>query len=177
MRLTLLDAATGARQRDALADLLVACVEGGASISFMAGLTVARAAAFWGDVIAKVDAGERLLIAAMQDDRLVGTVQVIHRLPENQPHRAEIAKLLVSPTARKHGVGRALMEFAEARARELGKTLMTLDTVEDSPADRLYRTLGYTAAGIIPNYALLPDGRPCPTVVFWKDLAGGAPPR
>jgi GNAT superfamily N-acetyltransferase len=102
-------------------------------------------------------------------------VLLIHRLPENQPHRAEVAKFLVAPESRRQGIGRALITTLEAHARELGKTLLTFDTLRGSDAERLYQALGYQAAGIIPGYALMPDGRPCDTVVFWKQLPARDP--
>ena len=101
---------------------------------------------------------------------LVGTVQVVLALPPNQPHRAEIAKLLVHRSARRRGIAELLMERAEAEARVEGKTLLVLDTVTGDDAERLYERLGWTRVGVIPGYALYPDGRPCDTTVFWKSL-------
>jgi GNAT superfamily N-acetyltransferase len=117
---------------------------------------------------AEVGRVRRLLLAAFDGGRVVGTVQVILALPPNQPHRGEIAKLLVHRSARRRGVARLLMERAESEASAEGKTLLVLDTVTGDPAERLYERLGWTRVGVIPGYALYPDGRPCDTTVFWK---------
>jgi GNAT superfamily N-acetyltransferase len=117
---------------------------------------------------ADAELGRRLILAAFADGELVGTVQVILALPPNQPHRGEIAKLLVHRSARRRGIAALLMEHAEAEARAEGKTLLVLDTVTGDDAERLYTRLGWTRVGVIPNYALYPDGRPCDTTVFWK---------
>ena len=120
---------------------------------------------------AEVEQGRRLLLAAFADGDLVGTVQVILALPPNQPHRGEIAKLLVPRSARGRGIARLLMERAEAEARSEGKTLLVLDAVTGGDAARLYDRLGWTTVGVIPGYALYPDGRPCDTTVFWKHIS------
>ena len=155
---------------DALAEVLVDCVAGGASVSYMAGLSHAEARAVFESVAAEVERGRLLLFAAFIDGALVGTVQVVHALPPNQPHRADVAKLLVHRSARRCGVGRLLMEHAEAESSAQGKTLLVLDTVTGSAAERLYEQLGWTKAGVIPDYALYPDGRPCDTTILWKQL-------
>jgi GNAT superfamily N-acetyltransferase len=121
-------------------------------------------------VAAEVEQGRRLVLAAFVNDDLVGTVQVVLALPPNQPHRAEIAKLLVHRSARRRGLAQLLMERAEAEARAEGKTLLVLDTVTGDSAERLYERLGWNKVGVIPGYALYPDGRPCDTTVFWKAL-------
>ena len=121
-------------------------------------------------VAVDVEQGRRLVLAAFVDGDLVGTVQVVLALPPNQPHRGEIAKLLVHRSARKRGIAQLLMEHAEAEARAEGKTLLVLDTVTGDSAERLYERLGWTKVGVIPGYALYPDGRPCDTTVFWKAL-------
>jgi GNAT superfamily N-acetyltransferase len=154
-----------------LADLLIDCVEGGASVSFMAPLTRDRATAFWARVAQGVNLGLRALIVAEDGGGVCGTVQLIFDLPENQPHRAEVAKMLVHRRARRQGIGEALMRAAEATALECGKTLLVLDTVTGTTADRLYTRLGWTRVGEIPDYALMPDGAPCPTTVFYRKLA------
>ena len=118
----------------------------------------------------EVEQGRRLVLAAFVDGDVVGTVQVVLALPPNQPHRAEIAKLLVHRSARRRGIAQLLMERAEAEARAEGKTLLVLDTVTGDNAERLYERLGWTRVGVIPGYALYPDGRPCDTTVFWKAL-------
>jgi GNAT superfamily N-acetyltransferase len=121
-------------------------------------------------VAEEVEQGRRLVLAAFLDGAVVGTVQVVLAVPPNQPHRAEIAKLLVHRSARKRGIAQLLMEGAEAEARAEGRTLLVLDTVTGDDAERLYERLGWTRVGVIPGYALYPDGRPCDTTVFWKAL-------
>jgi GNAT superfamily N-acetyltransferase len=153
---------------DDLAAVLADCVAGGASVSYMAPFTHDQAREAFQAMAAEVDRGRRLLLAAFAGDRLVGTVQVILAVPPNQPHRAEIAKLLVHRDARNRGVARLLMERADAEARAEGKTLLVLDTVTGGTADRLYTRLGWTRVGEIPGYALYPDGRPCGSTIFWK---------
>jgi len=157
-----------------LAGVLIDCVDGGASVSFMAPLTRERALAFWRRVAQGVNDGLRALIVAEDSDGVCGTVQLIFDLPENQPHRAEVAKMLVLRRARRHGIAEALMRAAEATALECGKTLLVLDTVTGTTADRLYTRLGWTRVGEIPDYALMPDGAPCPTTFFYRKL--GATP-
>ena len=153
-----------------LAEVLFDCVSGGASVSYMAGFSQDDALAAFESVIDDVEAGRRLLFAAFLDGALVGTVQMAHAVPPNQPHRGDIAKLLVHRSARRNGVARRLMEHAEAESSAHGKTLLVLDTVTGSAAERLYESLGWTKTGVIPDYALYPDGRPCDTTVFWKKL-------
>ncbi len=157
-------------QLDGLAAVLVDCVAGGASVSYLAPFSHEQArAAFeaWAD---EVEEGRRLLLGAFAEGRVVGTVQVILALPPNQPHRAEIAKLLVHRSARRRGIAQLLMEHAETEARAEGKTLLVLDTVTGDDAERLYARLGWTRVGVIPGYALYPDRRPCDTTIFWKAL-------
>jgi ribosomal protein S18 acetylase RimI-like enzyme len=155
---------------DALADVLRDCVEGGASVSYMAPFSHADARAAFTGFVADAEPGRRLILAAFHDRELVGTVQVVHALPPNQPHRADIAKLLVHRKARGRGVARQLMARAEEEALAEGRTLLVLDTVTGDDAERLYERLGFTKVGVIPNYALYPDGRPCATTVFFKEL-------
>jgi GNAT superfamily N-acetyltransferase len=155
---------------DGLAAVLADCVAGGASVSYMAPFSQEQARAAFAGFAAEIDAGRRLLLAAFDDGELVGTVQVILTLPPNQPHRGEIAKLLVRRSARRRGVAQALMERAEAEARTEGKTLLVLDTVTGDSGERLYARLGWNRVGVIPGYALYPDGRPCDTTVFWKSV-------
>jgi ribosomal protein S18 acetylase RimI-like enzyme len=157
-------------QLDALAAVLHDCVAGGASVSYMAPFSHEDARAAFEGFAAEVEQDRRLLLAAFADGELVGTVQVILALPPNQPHRAEIAKLLVHRSARGRGIARLLMEGAEAEARAEGKTLLVLDAVTGGDAARLYDRLGWTTVGVIPGYALYPDGRPCDTTVFWKEI-------
>jgi len=117
-----------------------------------------------------VQRGDRILLAAFIDSRLVGTVQILLATPPNQPHRADVAKLLVRRSARGQGIGRQLMEQVEEASRLAGKTLLVLDTVTGDPAERLYLRLGWNRVGVIPKYALYPDGTWCDTTIFWKQL-------
>jgi GNAT superfamily N-acetyltransferase len=158
-------------QIGALSAVLIDCVEGGASVSFMSPLTHERADAFWQGVAEGVAAGERILLVAREGSsgRIVGTVQVILKQPENQPHRADIAKMLVHGGARKRGIGAALMQAAEDAARMAGKSV--LDTVTGGDAERLYERAGWTRSGVIPNYALWPKGGFCDTTVFYKQIS------
>ncbi len=144
-------------QIEDLTDVLIDCVEGGASVSFMHPLGRDRAVAFWRRVASGVAAGERALLVAHDAHGLCGTVQLVLDQPENQPHRADLSKMLVHRRARRLGVGAALMHAAEDAARDAGKTLLVLDTASDD-AERLYARAGWTLAGIIPDYALLPHG-------------------
>jgi GNAT superfamily N-acetyltransferase len=158
-------------QLDALAGVLMDCVEGGASVSFMHPLTRERALAFWQRVAQGVAAGERALLIAEDAQGLCGTVQLIFDLPENQPHRADLAKMLVHRRARRQGLGAALMRAAEATALECGKTLLVLDAVTGGDAARLYEHLGWQRVGDIPDYALFPQGGLCSTTVYYRNLA------
>jgi GNAT superfamily N-acetyltransferase len=155
-------------QLDGLAAVLADCVEGGASVSFMSPFSRAQARSVFEGYADDVDDGRRVVLAALADGEVVGTVQVVLAAPPNQPHRGEIAKLLVRRSARRRGIAQLLMERAEAEARAEGKTLLVLDTVTGDPGERLYARLGWNRVGVIPNYALYPDGRPCDTTVFWK---------
>jgi GNAT superfamily N-acetyltransferase len=164
---------TGADLRaalDGLAAVLADCVAGGASVSYMDPFSHEQARRAFEGFAGEVDVGRRLLLAAFVDGTVVGTVQVILAVPPNQPHRGEIAKLLVHRSARKRGVAQLLMEHAEADARVEGKTLLNLDTVTGDAAERLYTRLGWQRVGVIPGYALYPDGRPCDTTVFYKSI-------
>ena len=152
-----------------LALVLIDCVEGGASVSFMHPLSLAKALAFWGRVAGDIDSGARAVLVAEDASGIIGTVQIVLDQPENQPHRADISKMLVHRRARRGGVGAALMRSAEAAARASGKSLLVLDTASDD-AERLYARQGWTLAGIIPDYALLPQGGLCPTSVYYRKL-------
>ena len=163
-------------QIDALADVLIDCVEGDASVGFMHPLTRDRALAFWRRVADGVAAGHRALLVAEDERGLCGTVQLIFDLPENQPHRADLAKMQVHRRARRHGLGAALMKAAEATARECGKTLLVLDAVTGGDAARLYERLGWTRVGDIPRYALMPRGGFCSTTYYYRDLADDGRP-
>jgi len=156
-------------QIEGLVDVLIDCVKGGASVSFMWPLTRERARAFWQRVARGVAAGERILVIAEDAEGVCGTVQLILDQPENQPHRADLAKMLVHRRARRRGLGAALMRAAEAAARDCGKTLLVLDTASDD-AERLYAREGWVRVGVIPGYALLPHGGPCATTYFYRNL-------
>ena len=155
---------------DALASVLVDCVEGGASVRYLAPFTHEQARAAFDAVARDVEGGRRVLLAAFLEGELVGTVQVALAQQPNSPHRAEIAQLLVRRSARRRGIAERLMAAAEQEALAEGKTLLVLDTVTGDAADRLYVRLGWTRVGEIPDYALYPDGRPCATTIFWKKL-------
>jgi GNAT superfamily N-acetyltransferase len=159
-------------QCGALAEILIACVQGGASVSFMAPLARDKAESFWHGVADSVGRGERVLVIAQEREggRVAGTVQILLQQPENQPHRADVSKMLVHPEARRRGIGTLLLRFVEDAARAANKTLLVLDTATGGDAERLYERSGWLRAGVIPNYALLPDGKPCATTVFYKQL-------
>lgn len=154
----------------ALAEVLRDCVEGGASVNFLLPFTTDKAVAFWRKVAAGVAAGQRILLVAEDAQGICGTVQLVLDLPENQPHRAEVAKLLVHRRARRQGVGAALMRAVDETARACGRTLLVLDTVTGEPAERLYERMGWTRVGVIPRFALFPDGQPCNTTFFYRAL-------
>jgi GNAT superfamily N-acetyltransferase len=156
-----------------LSEVLIDCVEGGASVSFMSPITRATADAFWRNAAESVVRGERiLLIAEDSAGRIIGTVQIIFAEAENQPHRADIAKMLVHRRARKRGVGAALLVAAESAALAAGRTVLVLDTASDD-AERLYARLGWQRCGVIPGYALLPGGGLCDTTFFYRTLSNG----
>jgi GNAT superfamily N-acetyltransferase len=156
-------------QVQALAELLIDCVEGGASVSFMLPITRERALAFWRKAADGVARGERVLLVAEDDEGLLGTVQVVLDQPENQPHRAEVSKMLVFRRARRRGIGALLMQAAEDAARAHRKTLLVLDT-SSAEAERLYARMGWQRVGVIPGFALLPEGEPCSTTFFYLAL-------
>jgi GNAT superfamily N-acetyltransferase len=158
---------------DGLSALLIDCVEGGASVSFMHPLTRDRADAFWRGVADDVAAGARALLVAVDADGICGTVQLVLDLPENQPHRADLVKMLVHRRARRRGLGAALMRAAESMARDCGRSLLVLDAVTGDAGERLYSRLGWTPVGVIPRFALMPDGAPCATTYFYRDLEDG----
>jgi GNAT superfamily N-acetyltransferase len=153
-----------------LADLLIDCVEGGASVSFMSPLSVEKASAFWRRVADAVVAGERALVVAEDRRGIIGTAQLILDLPENQPHRADLSKMLVHRRARRRGVGAAVLLAAEELAFKLGKTTLLLDTASGD-AERLYVRHGWVRAGVVPDYALLPGGGFCDTTFYYRRLA------
>jgi GNAT superfamily N-acetyltransferase len=153
-----------------LAGVLMDCVEGGASVGFMHPLELCKAEAFFRRLGGDVAAGARILLVAEDDTGIVGTVQVVLAQPDNQPHRGDITKMLVHRRARRRGTGFELMQAAEAHARASGKSLLVLDTVTGSDAERLYRRLGWILAGVIPDYALFPRGGLTSTSVYYRQL-------
>lgn len=155
---------------EGLCDVLMDCVEGGASVGFMAPFTRDRAVEFWSRVAQAVAAGKRALLIASDERGVCGTVQLILDLPENQPHRADLVKMLVHRRARRKGLGADLMRAAESTARDCGKTLLVLDAVTDGDAARLYERLDWVRVGDIPNYALMPDGAQCSTTIYYRNL-------
>jgi GNAT superfamily N-acetyltransferase len=165
------DAHEAAACVDGLADVLVDCVEGGASVSFMLPISRDKARAFWRGVADGVERGERvLLVAETAEGDIVGTVQLITALPENQPHRADVAKMLVHRKARRRGVARKLMAALDIEARSEGRTVLVLDTVTGGDAERLYERAGWRRVGVVPKFALMPNGDYCATTFFYKHL-------
>lgn len=162
-----------ARAADALSDVLLDCVAGGASVGFMRDLTPHRARAFWRKVASGVAAGERaLLVAQDAQGRVVGTVQLILAMPDNQPHRADVAKMLVHRAARRQGIAQRLLDALDGIAQREGRTVLVLDTVTGGDAERLYARTGWQRVGEVPRYALMPDGAYCGTTFFHKQLQG-----
>lgn len=153
-----------------LADILLDCVAGGASVSFMADMTRREAEDFWREVAAGVARRERVLLAAEADGRLLGTVQVVGADKPNQPHRADLAKMLVHRDGRRQGIGLALLRAAEAEALARGWWLMVLDTGVGSAGDRLYARGGWTPVGVVPDFALFPNGELCATRYYYRNL-------
>ena len=153
-----------------LSDVLIDCVEGGASIGFMLPLSRARAHEFWSGLADAVGRGDRALLVAEDDEGVCGTVQLILAQPDNQPHRADLSKMLVHRRARRRGLGEALMRAAEALAVDCGKTLIVLDAVTDGDAYRLYSRLGWVRVGEVPDFALWPEGGYCSTTFFYRSL-------
>jgi GNAT superfamily N-acetyltransferase len=152
-----------------LADVLLDCVEGGASVSFMLPMARETALSFWRKVADGIARGERTLLVAEDENGIAGTVQLITDMPENQPHRADVAKLLVHRRARGAGIGQRLMLAVEDAAREQARCVLVLDTAS-STAERLYERLGWQRAGVVPDYALMPDGVLCATTFFYKQV-------
>jgi GNAT superfamily N-acetyltransferase len=158
-------------QVEQLVDVLLDCVEGGASVSFMLPLSRDHARRFWQRVADGAARGDRILLVAEDAQGICGTVQLILDLPDNQPHRADLAKMLVHRRARRQGLGERLMAAAESAAREAKRTLLVLDAVTGGDGARLYERLGWTRVGDIPNYALFPQGGFCGTTYYYRDLS------
>jgi GNAT superfamily N-acetyltransferase len=173
--IVVMDAPAAASAARRLAEILLACVQDGASVSFMASLSLDEAMAFWRARAKEVAVGQRILLGAYADGVMQGTVTLDCAMPPNQPHHGAVQKMLVHPQARRRGLARALMRRVEQEALKLGRTLLTLDTASDA-AERLYRSAGYRCVGVIPRYALNPDGSWCDTTVFYKHLGGESGP-
>jgi ribosomal protein S18 acetylase RimI-like enzyme len=160
----------GEGEIEALSALLIDCVESGASVGFLLPMTTSKAAGYWRSLAPGVVSGERLVLAALDaPGTLLGTIQVVLKQFENQPHRADVVKMLVHRCARRRGIGAALLAAAEQAAREAGKTVLVLDTAGEEAA-RLYERHGWQRCGRIPDYALWPDGTACATTIFFKSL-------
>ncbi|GGK98763.1 GNAT family N-acetyltransferase [Deinococcus radiotolerans] len=155
---------------DALSDLLIATVAAGGSVSFMHPLDPAQARAFWAGSLAAAARGERVVLGAWQGTQLLSTVTLILDCPPNQPHRAEIAKMMTAPAARGRGLALTLLREAEALARAHGRTLLVLDTASEGGASGLYERAGYVFAGEIPDYALKPHGGLTGTRLYYRRL-------
>jgi GNAT superfamily N-acetyltransferase len=168
-----LDAAAAASATPRLCAILDACVEEGAGVSFLAPLPPDKARAFWQDTARDVAAGSKVLLAGWIDGVLAGTVTLALAWPQNQQHRAEVTKLLVHPSGRRHGLARRLMARLEIEAVRVGRTLLTLDTRADDKAEQLYRSMGWAEYGRIPGYAVQADGTFEETLFFWKQLNPG----
>ncbi|MFZ6779364.1 GNAT family N-acetyltransferase [Undibacterium sp. Ji83W] len=171
VHIQILDAAEAQANVAALADVLTDCVAGGASVSFMWPLPRERALQFWQGVADGVAREERILLVARDDNgEIIGTVQLITAMPDNQPHRADVAKMLVHRKGRRRGIAQALMAAVEKAAIAEGKTVLVLDTVTGGDAERLYERAGWQKVGVVPNYALMPDGEFCGTTFFHKQI-------
>jgi GNAT superfamily N-acetyltransferase len=164
-------AAVDDAQVDVLAGLMMDCVEGGASIGFMHPLTRERSRAFWKAVATDVASGRRALLIAEDEEGICGTVQLVLDLPENQPHRADLVKMMVHRRMRRRGLGASLMRAAEELARACDRTLLVLDAVTGGEAARLYERLGWQKVGDVPDFALYPDGATCSTTYYYRRLA------
>lgn len=158
-----------------LAGLLIEATANGASISFMHPLSQCEAEAFWRDALTEAHNGHQFIFGAFRNSQLIGTVTLCPVKKENQPHRAEIAKLIVAMSQRRQGIAKMLMDATEDKALELGRTLLVLDTTTGSAAAKLYEKMGWAPVGIIPDHALLPNGRLSDTTVYWKKLRDHTP--
>jgi GNAT superfamily N-acetyltransferase len=163
-------AALGEGEKRALGDVLIDCVEGGGSVTFMSPMTRAKADTYWSGVAASLARGERIVIVAEDAQGILGSVQVVLNLPENQPHRGDVSKMIVHRRARRKGVGAMMLAAAEQAAHAAGRWQLVLDTVTGDDAERLYARAGWQRVGVIPDFALSPHGRMCSTTVFYKTL-------
>jgi hypothetical protein len=159
----------------ALSEMLVETVVHGGSVGFMHPMPLAEAEAFWRDSLGAASRGERIVLGAFDGESLIGTVTLLLNLPPNQPHRAEIAKMMTRVSHRHHGIATALLYEAERIALERGRWLLVLDTAEDEGAAGLYERLGFKLTGVIPNYALKPHGGLTGTLIYWKRLQDTVP--
>jgi GNAT superfamily N-acetyltransferase len=162
--------------RAMLCDMLIETVANGGSVSFMHPLAPEAADAFWRDSLASAERGERFVFGAFDGDKLIGTVTLLLGLPPNQPHRAEIAKMMTRISYRGRGVAKALLQAAECAAIERGRWLLVLDTAVDEGASGLYERVGFKLSGIIPDYAYRPHGGLTGTMIYWKHLQQDAAP-
>ena len=153
-----------------LAELIIEVVANGGSVSFMHPLSKKTAMAFWETSLASADRGERVVLGARENGKLISTVSLLLNCPENQPHRAEIAKLMTRVNKRGRGVARALVTEAEQIAVKKGRTLLNLDTAADEGAAGFYESLGFNKSGVIPDYALKPHGGLTDTIIYWKRI-------
>ena len=154
--------------REALSEILVEAVASGGSVSFMHPLALEVADTFWEGSLAAAARGKRIVLGAFDDESLIGTVTLLLDCPPNQPHRAEIAKMMTRISHRGRGVAKALMHAVESMAVERGRTLLVLDTAVEGGASGLYEGLGFQLSGIIPDYALKPHGGLTGTMIYWK---------
>ncbi len=168
VRISALDASPQARA--GLCDILIETVAGGGSVSFMHPLARDTAQAFWDETLAAAARGERIVLGAWDGDLLAGTLTLLLKLPPNQPHRAELSKMMTRVSHRGRGVATALAREAERLAVEHGRTLLVLDTAAEDGASALYEKLGFTLAGVIPDYALKPRGGLTATMIYWKRI-------
>jgi ribosomal protein S18 acetylase RimI-like enzyme len=155
-----------------LAELIIEVVANGGSVSFMHPMSKKTAMAFWETSLASADRGERIVLGAREKGKLISTVSLLLNCPENQPHRAEIAKLMTRVDKRGRGVARALVKEAEQIAVKKGRTLLNLDTAADEGAAGFYESLGFNKSGVIPDYALKPHGGLTDTIIYWKRIGG-----
>jgi ribosomal protein S18 acetylase RimI-like enzyme len=165
----ILDAAAARAALPTLVDILVDGVRGGASIGFMNPFEPDEALAWWEGVLEEVEAGRTILFVAQEGGAVLGTAQLIPATKPNQPHRADVSKVIVHSAARRRGIGRALMEAVDAEARRRGLQVLVLDTATGSPAEALYRDTGWQKVGVVPDYAMWPDGGFCGTTFYWKN--------
>lgn len=170
MLIRILDPATDAGLLPGLAAMMVEAVAGGASIGFMAGLDQAQARAWWQGRIDAAARGEMIILVAQDDDGVAGTVTLVPATMPNQPHRADVAKMMVAARAQRLGLGAALLAAVEHVARGIGRITLVLDTISGSTAARLYERCGWEKVGDIPAYALMPDGAMAPTTCYTKRL-------